>query len=113
MEITEVEIEEALINKKFEFQSVTRLYNHDKAPLKTIKIIFSDAHNRNTFVKIRLQIDAMPIHYRLWKKINADINKKKYYDCKILKMHSSKIWSTVQKYHNERTKGTSKYHCQL
>jgi hypothetical protein len=59
LEITEDEITEALSNKKFEFQSVTRLHNNDKVPLKTVKIVFNDSHNRNTFVKIGLQIDAM------------------------------------------------------
>ena len=59
LEITENEIKEALTTKKLEFQSVMRLFNKEKAPLKTVKIIFNDAHNRNTFVQIGLQIDSM------------------------------------------------------
>ncbi|CAF1292757.1 unnamed protein product [Didymodactylos carnosus] len=59
LEIIETEIKETLTSKKFEFQSVMRLLNKEKTPLKTAKIIFNDAHNRNTLVQIGLQIDAM------------------------------------------------------
>jgi hypothetical protein len=60
LEIAEGCIKEALKDVGLEAVDVARLINRDKnTPTRTVKITFSDAQNRNTFVRTGLQIDSM------------------------------------------------------
>lgn len=59
LEIGEEEIKHALDEQGFRYHQVLRLINKEKTPLKTVKITFIDAQNRDLFVKLGLQIDSM------------------------------------------------------
>lgn len=60
LEIPEDRITEALKAVGLEVTNVIRLTGKDgKTPTRTIKITFSDIHNRNTFVHTGLQVDCM------------------------------------------------------
>jgi hypothetical protein len=60
LEIPEDRITEALKTVGLEVTNVTRLTGKDgKTPTRTVKIAFSDVHNRNTFVHTGLQVDCM------------------------------------------------------
>ena len=56
-EITENEIEEALVESNFTFEKVQRIIlKKDNRPTKSVKIFLSDRHNRDTLVKSGLKI---------------------------------------------------------
>ncbi|CAF1476924.1 unnamed protein product [Rotaria sp. Silwood1] len=60
IEIPEGRITEALKDVGLDAIDVVRLMNKTKnVPTRTIKITFSDPHNRNTFVHTGLQVDSM------------------------------------------------------
>ncbi|CAF1057637.1 unnamed protein product [Adineta steineri] len=59
LEITEDEIKQVLEEQGYKAEKITRLVNKDNEPLKTIKITFINAYNRDLFVKLGLQIDSM------------------------------------------------------
>ena len=60
LEIPDDRITEALKNVGLDVINVTRLTSKDgKTPTRTIKILFGDAQNRNTFVHTGLQVDCM------------------------------------------------------
>lgn len=59
LEITEDEIKQVLEEQGYKSEKITRLVNKDNQPLKTIKITFANAYNRDLFVKLGLQIDSM------------------------------------------------------
>lgn len=59
-EIPEGRIKEALKDVGLAVVDVARLTNRDKnTPTRTVKVTFTDAENRNTFVRTGLQIDSM------------------------------------------------------
>ena len=56
-EITEKEIEEALVESIFSFEKFQRIIlKKDNRPTKSVKIFLSDRHNRDTLVKSGLKI---------------------------------------------------------
>jgi hypothetical protein len=60
LEIPDDRIAESIKQAGFAFENITRLFNKERnQPTQTIKITFIDPQNRNTFVKIGLQIDSM------------------------------------------------------
>ena len=59
-EIPEGSIKQALKDVGLAVVDVSRLTNRDKnTPTRTVKVTFTDAENRNTFVRTGLQIDSM------------------------------------------------------
>ena len=59
-EIPEGSIKQALKDVGLAVVDVARLTNRDKnTPTRTVKVTFTDAENRNTFVRTGLQIDSM------------------------------------------------------
>ncbi|CAF1145172.1 unnamed protein product [Rotaria sordida] len=59
LEVPESRIIDALMETGFNVESVVRLTNKERnTPTLTIKIIFNDSQNRNTFVQTGLQIDS-------------------------------------------------------
>ncbi|CAF3253778.1 unnamed protein product, partial [Rotaria sp. Silwood2] len=60
LEIPEKRINDALKEVGLDIENVVRLTSKDgNHPTRTIKIIFKDVQNRNTFVHIGLQVDSM------------------------------------------------------
>lgn len=60
VELTEERITEALKHAGLDVTNVTRLCSREgNTPTRTVKITFSDATNRNTFVYTGLQVDSM------------------------------------------------------
>ena len=60
LEIPEGSIKQALKDVGLAVADVARLTNRDKnTPTRTVKVTFTDAENRNTFVRTGLQIDSM------------------------------------------------------
>ena len=60
LEIPEGSIKQALKDVGLAVVDVARLTNRDKnTPTRTVKVTFTDAENRNTFVRTGLQIDSM------------------------------------------------------
>ena len=60
IEVPEDRITAALINLGLKVTNVTRLIGKDgNTPTRTVKVMFADAENRNTFVHTGLQVDSM------------------------------------------------------
>ena len=60
LELPEDRVMNALKQSGLDVVNVTRLTNREgNAPTRTLKITFSDATNRNTFVRVGLQVDSM------------------------------------------------------